>query len=77
MRILKLLANGWVANEEANAGYGPKWFIEFNSDNTISTSAPINGELDYTMAKFNGKELYFHGYAKRPNSDNSTKPSNT
>lgn len=34
----KLLANGWVANEEeANAGYGPKWFIEFNSDNTIST----------------------------------------
>lgn len=69
----KLLANGWVANEEeANAGYGPKWFIEFNSDNTISTSAPINGELDYTMAKFNGKELYFHGYAKRPNSDNYT-----
>ena len=24
------------------------------------------------MAKFNGKELYFHGYAKRPNSDNYT-----
>lgn len=69
----KLLANGWVANEEeANAGYGPKWFIEFNSDNTISTSAPINGELDYTMAKFNGKELYFRGYAKRPTSDRYT-----
>ena len=69
----KLLANGWVANkEEADAGYGPKWFIEFNSDNTISTSAPINGELDYTMAKFNGKELYFRGYAKRPTSDRYT-----
>lgn len=69
----KLLANGWVANkEEADAGYGPKWFIEFNSDNTISTSAPSDGMLDYTMAKFNGKELYFRGYAKRPTSDRYT-----
>lgn len=68
-----MLANGWVANkEEADAGYGPKWFIEFNSDNTISTSAPSDGMLDYTMAKFNGKELYFRGYAKRPTSDRYT-----
>ncbi len=69
----ELLRNGWAANrEEADAGYGPKWFIEFGSDNTIATSAPINGELDYAMAKYDGRELYFHGYAKRPTSDRYT-----
>ena len=68
-----LLANGWASSQdEADANYGPKWFIEFNKDNTISTSAPVNGELDYAMAKFNGHEIYFHGFAKRPNSDRFT-----
>lgn len=68
-----LLENGWATSqEEANANYGPKWFIEFNKDNTISTSLPVNGILDYNMAKFNGHELYFHGFAKRPNSDKFT-----
>lgn len=68
-----LLANGWASSQdEADANYGPKWFIEFNKGNAISTSAPVNGELDYAMAKFNGHEIYFHGFAKRPNSDQFT-----
>lgn len=65
----ELLANGWAATEEeANANYGPKWFIEFIDDNTISTSLPVNDELDYTMLNFDGKQYYFHAYAKRSNS---------
>lgn len=68
-----LLANGWAATEEeANANYGPKWFIEFNSDETISTSLPVNDELDYTMLNFDGKQYYFHAFAKRPTSDRYT-----
>lgn len=69
----ELLANGWAATEEeANANYGPKWFIEFNSDETISTSLPVNDELDYTMLNFDGKQYYFHAFAKRPTSDRYT-----
>ena len=68
-----LVEKGWAADEEeANAAYGPKWFIEFNSDNTVSTSAPVSGVLDYAMAKFDGGEFYFHGYAKRSTSDRYT-----
>lgn len=37
-----LLANGWASSQdEADANYGPKWFIEFNKGNAISTSAPV------------------------------------
>lgn len=69
----ELLANGWAATEEeANANYGPKWFIEFTSDETISTSLPVNNELDYTMLNFDGKQYYFHAFAKRPTSDRYT-----
>lgn len=69
----ELLTNGWAATEEeANANYGPKWFIEFNSDETISTSLPVNDELDYTMLNFDGKQYYFHAFAKRPTSDRYT-----
>lgn len=59
-----LLANGWASTEEeANANYGPKWFIEFVSDDEISTSV----QTDFVMAKYNGFEYYFHGFRTRPN----------
>lgn len=32
----------------------------------------MNNELDYTMLNFDGKQYYFHAFAKRPTSDRYT-----
>lgn len=63
----ELLDNGWAATEEeANANYGPKFLLEVKQDNTVATTAvnPNTSELDYLMAKFDGKQLYFMGYSQ-------------
>ena len=63
----QLLANGWAANEEeANTNYGPKFYIEFNQDGSITTGVsptfPDGGHyLEEPMAKFNGTTLWFQG----------------
>ena len=53
------------SEEEANLNYGPKWFIEFQPDGTISTPKVYDYELDYNVYNYRGSKLEFHGFANR------------
>lgn len=60
----ELLDGGWAATElEANGNYGPKIILEVQQDGTVATGAvnPATSELDFIMADFNGRKLYFKG----------------
>lgn len=70
-----LLEKGWASNiDEANQNYGPKFYIEFNQDGSITTGVPPtydNGDsyLDEPMANFNGTTLWFEGLYTDPGDD--------
>lgn len=70
-----LLEKGWASNiDEANQNYGPKFYIEFNQDGSITTGVPPtydNGDsyLDEPMASFNGTTLWFEGLYTDPGDD--------
>lgn len=58
-----MIEKGWASNlEEALVNYGPKWFIEFKQDGTITTTKPDYNGYDFTMGSFGGKEISMCGY---------------
>ncbi|MBR5249975.1 MAG: hypothetical protein IKV28_05260 [Bacteroidales bacterium] len=71
----QLLEQGWASTEEeANQNYGPKFYLEFNMDGSITTGVPPtydNGYyyLDEPMAHFNGTTLWFEGLYTDPGDD--------
>lgn len=65
-----LLDKGWAATAaEADLNYGPKIILEVKQDDTVTTGSvnPNTSQLDFNMGIFNGKYLWFKGYAKAQN----------
>lgn len=55
-------------SETARASYGPKWFIEFTSEDEISIPCCQDDNRAYTwkMCQVDGSDAYMYGIAIRP-----------
>ena len=57
------------SEEEANQNYGPKWFIEFQGDGSISTPQLVDYALDFNVYNYRGNKVSFCGYAMKEDGD--------
>lgn len=63
-----LIEKGYASTmEEAEANYGPKWFLKFRQDGSITTPYSHPNEYDYAlnwnMLNFDGKQYWMPGIA--------------
>lgn len=62
------LVSAGMDSETARASYGPKWFIEFKSEDEISIPCCQDDNRAYTwkMCQVDGSDAYMYGIAIRP-----------